>query len=232
MTLRYSGVHRLSATPAPARWTTASTSASTSGSNGSPGVHRRSAPDLGSRRTRWTTSSPRVTSDCDSADPMRPEAPVIATRISTPSSWSYRNTPYGGSHSARSRPARPPHDRHAGNGAGRWMHPPPRLVHHTSRGSRLRRQTSVPCAVFLTRAPAGSARCARATPPEPATSSDPCVSRGLPHACSGGVGSLRSCDPTGTRYFVRPRRRLLRGASSTSTGTGPRPHRRPRGGRR
>ena len=77
----YAGVHRWSPTPAPARWTTASTPASEDDSSSRwAGSHRISAAVRGSRRTRRRTSWPRAVRWADSALPIRPEAPVIATR--------------------------------------------------------------------------------------------------------------------------------------------------------
>src|SRR5699024_944287 len=77
----YPGVHRRSPIPAPPRCTTVSTSASTAGSRRPrDGSQRRSWPAAGSLRTRWTTSWPPSRSDDDSAPPIRPEEPAMATR--------------------------------------------------------------------------------------------------------------------------------------------------------
>ena len=78
----YDGVHRWSPTPAPARWTTASTPTRRCGSSSrSVGSQLISAAVRAGRRDRCSTSSPRALRCSDSALPIRPEAPVIATRI-------------------------------------------------------------------------------------------------------------------------------------------------------
>src|SRR5665647_542468 len=79
----YAVVHRWSPTPAPARWTTAVTPDSSRGSSVRiAGSHQISWLARGGRRTRCTTSSPRASRNADSALPISPDAPLMATRCS------------------------------------------------------------------------------------------------------------------------------------------------------
>src|SRR6478672_4252957 len=85
----YAGVQRWSPTPAPARCTTVVTPSRPPGSRircrGSQAI---SALVRGSRRTRCSTSSPRSLRNADSAPPISPDAPEMATRCGMPRSLS------------------------------------------------------------------------------------------------------------------------------------------------
>ena len=86
---RWADVQRLSAIPAPARWTTASVPRRSDGSRTpSAGSQWISPRPLGSRRRMRTTRSPRASSAVHSAEPISPVDPVTATSIRpSPQAW-------------------------------------------------------------------------------------------------------------------------------------------------
>src|SRR4051812_18742737 len=80
ITSLYDAVQRFSATPAPARWTTALTSSSSAGSSRrAEGSQVRSSGAFAAPRTNRTTSWPSPCRCGASADPISPDAPVTAT---------------------------------------------------------------------------------------------------------------------------------------------------------
>ncbi len=80
ITRLYSVVQRLSATPAPDRFTAASTPSSWDGSSRpAAGSHSISSAVVGSRRTSRSTSCPSARSRSSSAGPTKPDAPLTTT---------------------------------------------------------------------------------------------------------------------------------------------------------
>src|SRR3954447_21994920 len=104
----YAGVHRWSPTPAPARWTTASVPARPARST-SPvaGSQRTSSADCGGLRTRRITRCPSARRSAQSAEPIRPEAPVTAMVRREMSTSVIVAENIGGHHSGRSLAVRP-----------------------------------------------------------------------------------------------------------------------------